>query len=163
MGTEEKYRRPETDGHTHGPGRTDVEAHAGHSMDADPDAVTQAGQSPDAEHKAGAHAHDHTYTHTHTHKYTHSHTHTHTHKNTKAVLDRLARAIGHLEKVRLMVEDGEDCSAVLIQLSAVKSAINNTGKLILKDHMEHCMVEAVEEGDFGAIEELTRAIDQFVK
>ena len=146
MGTEEKY---------------------GHSMDADPDAVTQAGQSPDAEHEAGAHAHDHT--HTHTHKYTHSHTHTHTHshththKNTKAVLDRLARAIGHLEKVRLMVEDGEDCSAVLIQLSAVKSAINNTGKLILKDHMEHCMVEAVEEGDFGAIEELTRAIDQFVK
>ena len=132
MGTEEKY---------------------GHSMDADPDAVTQAGQSPDAEHEAGAHAHDHT----------HTHTHTHTHKNTKAVLDRLARAIGHLEKVRLMVEDGEDCSAVLIQLSAVKSAINNTGKLILKDHMEHCMVEAVEEGDFGAIEELTRAIDQFVK
>ena len=141
MGTEEKYRRPETDGHTHGPGRTDVEAHAGHSMDAD--------------HEDKAHAH----THTHTHKYTHSHTH----KNTKAVLDRLARAIGHLEKVRLMVEDGEDCSAVLIQLSAVKSAINNTGKLILKDHMEHCMVEAVEEGDFGAIEELTRAIDQFVK
>ena len=151
MGTEEKYRRPETDGHTHGPGRTDVEAHAGHSMDAD--------------HEDKAHAHTHTYdhTHTHTHKYTHSHTHTHTHKNTKAVLDRLARAIGHLEKVRLMVEDGEDCSAVLIQLSAVKSEINNTGKLILKDHMEHCMVEAVEEGDFGAIEELTRAIDQFVK
>ena len=141
MGTEEKYRRPETDGHTHGPGRTDVEAHAGHSMDAD--------------HEDKAHAH----THTHTHKYTHSHTH----KNTKAVLDRLARAIGHLEKVRLMVEDGEDCSAVLIQLSAVKSAINNTGKLILKDHMEHCMVEAVEEGDLGAIEELTKAIDQFVK
>ena len=141
MGTEEKYRRPETDGHTHGPGRTDVEAHAGHSVDAD--------------HEDKAHAH----THTHTHKYTHSHTH----KNTKAVLDRLARAIGHLEKVRLMVEDGEDCSAVLIQLSAVKSAINNTGKLILKDHMEHCMVEAVEEGDLGAIEELTKAIDQFVK
>ena len=145
----------------------ETEEKYGHSMDADPDAVTQAGQSPDAEHEAGAHAHDHTHTHTHTHKYTHSHTHshthTHTHKNTKAVLDRLARAIGHLEKVRLMVEDGEDCSAVLIQLSAVKSAINNTGKLILKDHMEHCMVEAVEEGDFGAIEELTKAIDQFVK
>ena len=147
MGTEEKYRRPETDGHAHGPGRTDVEAHAGHSMDAD--------------HEDNAHAHTHTHTHTHAH--THKYTHSHTHKNTKAVLDRLARAIGHLEKVRLMVEDGEDCSAVLIQLSAVKSAINNTGKLILKDHMEHCMVEAVEEGDLGAIEELTKAIDQFVK
>jgi DNA-binding FrmR family transcriptional regulator len=124
-----------------------VEAHAGHSVDAD--------------HEDKAHAHTHTHTHTHAH--THKNTHSHTHKNTKAVLDRLARAIGHLEKVRLMVEDGEDCSAVLIQLSAVKSAINNTGKLILKDHMEHCMVEAVEEGDLGAIEELTKAIDQFVK
>ena len=117
----------------------------------------------DHEDKAHAHAHTHTHTHTHTHAHTHKYTHSHTHKNTKAVLDRLARAIGHLEKVRLMVEDGEDCSAVLIQLSAVKSAINNTGKLILKDHMEHCMVEAVEEGDLGAIEELTKAIDQFVK
>ena len=107
MGTEEKYRRPETDGHTHGPGRTDVEAHAGHSMDAD--------------HEDKAHAHTHTHTHAHTHTHTHKYTHSHTHKNTKAVLDRLARAIGHPEKVRLMVEDGEDCSAV----PAVCSKISN--------------------------------------
>ena len=62
-----------------------------------------------------------------------------------------------------MVEDGRDCSEVLIQLSAVKSAINNTGKVILKEHIEHCMVEAVESGDHEAIEELTEAIDRFMK
>ena len=161
MGTEEKYRHTEADRHTRGQGRPDREAHAGHSMEAEAEEVTRAGHSTEPEHEAGAYTHAHTHAYTHTH--THSHVHAHTHKNTKAVLDRLARAIGHLEKVRLMVEDGEDCSAVLIQLSAVKSAINNTGKLILKDHMEHCMVEAVKEGDFGAIEELTKAIDQFVK
>ena len=93
----------------------------------------------------------------------HSHTHPHTHENTKAVINRLSRAIGHLEKVRQMVEEGRDCSEVLVQLSAVKSAITNTGKLILKDHLEHCMVDAIEEGDFEAIEELERAIDQFIK
>lgn len=96
--------------------------------------------------------------------YEHSHaSHGHTHTNTKAVLNRLSRAIGHLESIKRMVEDGRDCSEVLIQLSAVKSAINNTGKVILKDHIEHCMVDAVESGDHHAIEELTEAIDRFMK
>ena len=93
----------------------------------------------------------------------HGHGHTHTHTNTKAVLNRLSRAIGHLESIRRMVEEGRDCSEVLIQLSAVKSAINNTGKVILKDHIEHCLVEAVECGDMEAIADLTEAIDRFMK
>ena len=86
----------------------------------------------------------------------HHHSHGHTHTNTRAVLNRLSRAIGHLESIKRMVEDGRDCSEVLIQLSAVKSAINNTGKVILKDHIEHCMVDAVESGDH-------QAIDRFIK
>ncbi|MCD8103769.1 MAG: metal-sensing transcriptional repressor [Lachnospiraceae bacterium] len=91
------------------------------------------------------------------------HSHTHTHENTKAVLNRLSRAIGHLESVKRMVEDGRDCSEVLIQLSAVKSAINNTGKIILQDHIKHCLVDAVQTGDIQEIEELNRAIEQFIK
>lgn len=62
-----------------------------------------------------------------------------------------------------MVEADEDCSDVLIQLAAVKSAINNTGKVILKDHMEHCIVHAVEDGDIEMIAELNDAIDKFMK
>ena len=57
-----------------------------------------------------------------------THSHGHTHTNTKAVLNRLSKAIGHLESIKKMVEDGRDCSEVLTQLAAVKSAINNTGK-----------------------------------
>ncbi len=109
---------------------------------------------------------EHTHSHpsdgsSHSHDGHHSHTHTHT--NTKAVLNRLSRAIGHLESIKRMVEDGRDCSEVLIQLSAVKSAINNTGKVILQDHIEHCIVDAVESGDHEALEELSRAIDRFIK
>ena len=96
-------------------------------------------------------------------EHSHSHTHSHTHQNTKAVINRLAKAIGQLEKVKRMVEDGEDCSEVLIQLSAVRSAINNTGKVILQDHIEHCLVDAIESGDHEAIEELNRAIERFMK
>lgn len=62
-----------------------------------------------------------------------------------------------------MVENDDDCSDVLIQLAAVKSAINNTGKVILKDHMEHCIVHAVEDGDIEMIDELNNAIDKFMK
>lgn len=91
------------------------------------------------------------------------HTHEHVHTNTRAVVNRLSRAIGHLEAVKKMVEDGRDCSEVLIQLAAVRSAINNTGKVILEDHIEHCIVDAIEDGDKEAIDKLNKAINQFVK
>ena len=91
------------------------------------------------------------------------HDHGHYHQNTKAVLNRLSKIIGHLESVKKMVESGRDCSEVLIQLSAVKSAINNTGKVILKDHMEHCIVHAIQDGNHQMIEELNEAIDKFIK
>ena len=93
----------------------------------------------------------------------HKHHHHHSEEHKREVSNRLARAIGHLQKVKQMVEDDEDCSDVLIQLAAVKSAINNTGKVILKDHMRHCMVDAVAAGDEDAIDDLCQAIDKFMK
>jgi DNA-binding FrmR family transcriptional regulator len=96
-------------------------------------------------------------------EHSHPHNHTHTHQNTKAVINRLSRAIGHLESIKRMVEDGRDCSEVLIQLSAVKAAINNTGKVILQDHIEHCIVDAIESGDRDTLRELQKAIDRFIK
>lgn len=87
----------------------------------------------------------------------------HTHENTKAVINRLSRAIGHLESVKKMVEEGRDCPEVLIQLAAVRSAINNTGKLILKDHIGHRIVHAIENRDERALETLNDAIDRFLK
>lgn len=110
-----------------------------------------------------AHEHSHGEGHAHEHSHTHGEAHGHVHTNTKAVVNRLSRAIGHLESIKRMVEEGRDCSEVLVQLSAVKSAINNTGKVILKDHIEHCLVDAVECGDMDAIADLTEAIDRFIK
>ena len=99
----------------------------------------------------------------HEHLHIHSVQHPHVHENQKAVLNRLARAIGHLEKVRRMVEEGSDCADVLVQLAAVRSALDNTGKVILKDHIRHCMVDAVAAGDTEAINDLCQAVDQFMK
>ena len=92
----------------------------------------------------------------------HAH-HTHGHQQTQAVLNRMSRAIGHMEAVKRMVEDGRDCSEILIQIAAVRSAINNIGKLILEDHISHCIVDAVEHGDNQALEDLKNAIEKFIK
>ena len=114
------------------------------------------------------HTHSHTNGHQAEHAHVggdghHSHTHTHDPEHVKSVLNRLSRAIGHLESIKRMVESGRDCSEVLIQLSAVKAALNNTGKVILQDHIQHCLVDAVETGDMESIEELNKAIDRFMK
>ena len=87
----------------------------------------------------------------------------HVHENTKAVINRLSRAIGHLESIKRMVEVGRDCSEILIQLSAVRSAINNVGKIILQDHISHCVVDAVQTGDQKLLDDLNEAIDKFIK
>ena len=87
----------------------------------------------------------------------------HLHTNTQLVLNRMARAIGHMEAVRRMVEEGRDCSEVLVQIAAVRAAINNVGKVILQDHIQHCLVEAVERDDEQALDDLCQAIDKFIK
>lgn len=113
------------------------------------------------------HSHGHEHSRDHDHEYFcdhgHNHDHAHAHPNAKAVSNRLARAIGHLEAVKRMVDRGEDCSQILIQLAAVRSAINNAGKVILMDHLNHCIVDAVEDGDLEKIEEFSEAIQRFVK
>ena len=102
--------------------------------------------------------HSHPIPHEHADEHSHSHGDTHTHTQTKAVLNRLARAIGHLESVKRMVEDGRDCTEVLIQLAAVRSALSGTAKVILKDHLEHC----VGDGDSADLQALNEAIDKFM-
>ena len=111
-----------------------------------------------------ANEHDHDDLHAHNIPHTHGahHGHTHTHEHTRAVLNRLSRAIGHLQSVKAMVEEGRDCSEVLIQIAAVRSAIDNTGKLILQDHLKHCIMDAAAEGDQKAIDDLCQAIDKYM-
>ena len=92
----------------------------------------------------------------------HSHTHAHDPEETKKIVNRLSRAIGHLESVKRMVEDNRDCTEVLIQLAAVRSALNSTAKVILKEHMEHCVYDAVATGDTEEIDALNEAIDRYI-
>ena len=88
--------------------------------------------------------------------------HTHSPAHDRIVIARLSRAIGHLQKVRDMVVEGADCSEVLIQLAAVRGALASTGTFILEEHISHCIVHAVESGDMQEVEDLNKAISQFI-
>lgn len=103
------------------------------------------------------------YYHSHGSEDGHVHPHSHSHTQTKSVMNRLSRAIGHLEAVKRMVEDNRDCTEVLIQMSAVQSALNNTAKIILKDHIQHCLMDAIHQNDQQALEDLNDVIEKFMR
>ena len=96
-------------------------------------------------------------------RHTHGHGHIHSQEHNKTVINRLARAIGHLESVKRMVEDERDCSDVLIQIAAVRSALSSVSRIILKDHIEHCIVDAAQANDEEAIAQFMVAIDHLMK
>lgn len=101
-------------------------------------------------------------THTHMVREHSHHGHYHSPEVRKKELARISKAIGHLQHVKLMIENDEDCADVLIQLSAVRSALNNLGKEIINEHVEHCISHAIEEGDTESLEEFKIAIKKFI-
>ena len=86
-----------------------------------------------------------------------------THENVKEVINRLSRAEGHLKGIKKMVEDGRDCDQIIIQISAVRSALNEVCKIILDEHMEKCLVEDFKNGEYTSLEKLRKALDQYMK
>ena len=88
--------------------------------------------------------------------------HTHDPAVKKKQLNRLSRVIGHLEHVKSMIERDEDCSDVLMQMAAAKSALNGLGKSIINEHLAHCIVHAIEDGDIAQIEEFQKSIEKYI-
>ncbi len=86
-----------------------------------------------------------------------------THKHRKKVIDRLSRIEGHVKGIKKMVDEDRDCPDLLHQIAAVKAALNKTGALILEDHIESCMVDAVNNGTTEQyVKELKAAISKLI-
>lgn len=84
-------------------------------------------------------------------------------QDTEQIQTRLNRISGHLRRVRKMVEDGEDCSKVLIQLSAVSGALGGMGRLILMQYLDECLKDAMATGDTANIERFKDLMNRFAK
>jgi len=87
----------------------------------------------------------------------------HHHQHQQSVLSRLARIEGHVRAIKRMVEEEVPCPDILLQIAAVRSALNSVGRLILEDHLQSCVVEAVERGDYQqALRDLKASLDKFI-
>ena len=86
-----------------------------------------------------------------------------THKKRKDVKDRLSRIEGHIAGIQRMIDEDRECSELLTQIAAVRAALDTVGKILLEDHLESCMVEAVKSGNYEEfLEDLKKALSRFL-
>ena len=97
-------------------------------------------------------------------QYSHEHEHGHYHDpaEKKRQINRISRVIGHLQYIKKMIENDEDCSDVLMQIAATRSALDGLGKQVINEHMVHCITHAIEDGDTAAVEEFQKAIQRYL-
>lgn len=86
------------------------------------------------------------------------------HTKTRHVVNRLARIEGHVAAVRHMVAQGRPCPDVLTQLAAVRAALDRVARLVLGDHLAHCVADAARRGDARrTLADLQAALDRFIR
>jgi len=85
------------------------------------------------------------------------------HKSHADVDRRLARIVGHLEGIRRMIDEEKPCVAILQQLKAVIAAMESARRLVLKDHVHHCLSDAIEKKSAAsAVEEIEAILSQIL-
>lgn len=86
------------------------------------------------------------------------------HAQTKQVVARLARIEGHVGAIKRMVEEERPCADVLLQIAAVRAALDRAGKTILADHMEHCLADIGHDGEAQKhLADLRKALERFIR
>jgi len=81
---------------------------------------------------------------------------THTHASHPALIARLKRADGHLRAVIAMLEAGKPCVDVAQQLQAVEKAVTNAKRVLIHDHIDHCLEVDGSESDRAELKAITR-------
>jgi CsoR family transcriptional regulator, copper-sensing transcriptional repressor len=79
----------------------------------------------------------------------------------KKILNRLRRLEGQIRGLQTMIEAGQDCDAVLTQVMAAKSALNQVGLHVVGHAMKHCMID--DDPNITRDEVIDEAIKVFLK
>ena len=74
---------------------------------------------------------------------------------------RLAKIMGQIKAIDRMIDEDVPCEDILSQISAAKSALNKAGQVVLEGHINHCIKDAVAQGNETEIENFTKAIERF--
>jgi DNA-binding FrmR family transcriptional regulator len=92
----------------------------------------------------------------------HIHNHVHNEESLRKIINRLSRLEGHIRGIKNMVKEGRPCPEVLVQIAAIRGAIDGVGRIILDEHLSECITRAVDDGNIELeIEELKKALDRF--
>ena len=89
--------------------------------------------------------------------------HHHDEESTRKIINRLSRIEGHVRGIKTMVREHRSCPEVLDQIAAVKGAISSVAKIVLGEHLEECLTNAVDKGNLEVeIKELKTALNRFL-
>lgn len=93
----------------------------------------------------------------------HEHNHVHSEESLRQIVNRLSRIEGHIRGIKTMVQESRACPDVLVQIAAVRGALDKVARVILDEHLTECIARAAHEGNIEAeIEELKSALDRFL-
>jgi CsoR family transcriptional regulator, copper-sensing transcriptional repressor len=99
----------------------------------------------------------------HEHSHEHDHPHVHSEESVKKIVNRLSRVEGHIRGIKTMVQEDRPCPEVLVQIAAVRGALDRVARMILDEHLTECVARAAKEGNIEMeIEELKAALDRFL-
>ena len=99
----------------------------------------------------------------HSHESEATHVHVHSDESLRRIINRLSRIEGHIRGIKTMVQESRPCPDVLVQIAAVRGAIDRVSRIILDEHLTECVARAAKEGNIEAeIEELKAALDRFL-
>jgi len=84
-------------------------------------------------------------------------------ESARELIGRLSRIEGQVRGLRRMIEERRSCDEILIQISAVKSALSGVAVKLLEDHVQSCVKPSVEAGDIKALEDFLEAVKKLIK
>lgn len=100
--------------------------------------------------------------HTHQHQYP-IHNHVHSEESLRKIVNRLSRIEGHIRGIKSMVQQNSPCPDVLLQIAAVRGALDRVARIVLDEHLTECIGRAAQEGDIEVeLEQLKAALDRFL-
>lgn len=81
----------------------------------------------------------------------------------KSLINRLNRIEGQVRGIKGMVENNAYCTDILIQVSAVNSALNAFNKKLLENHIKTCVSKDILDGKTETVDELVEVLQKFMK
>jgi CsoR family transcriptional regulator, copper-sensing transcriptional repressor len=87
----------------------------------------------------------------------------HSDKVKNNLITRLNRIEGQIRGVKGLIDRDTYCDDVITQISAIQSALNSVGKILLEGHLKSCVVERIQEGDEDVLDELLITIKKLMK